>query len=118
MDLTMVWARTATEILLAQAASESGLGGSISAMLPLLLMFGVIYLLIIRPSSKQRREHQKVLDNLQKDQDVVTSGGIYGKVVEVEEKVITLEIAPKVRVRVQRERIAGLWNVAETTPRK
>ncbi len=76
----------------------------------MVLMFAVIYLLIIRPASKQRREHEQLLNALKKDDEVVTQGGMYGKVIEIEDKVVVLGIADKVKVRIMRDRIAGRWN--------
>jgi preprotein translocase subunit YajC len=107
--------------MLAQAAegtTGSGLGGfmdSAGGILPLVLMFGVVYLLLIRPASKQRKQHAEMLNQLKKDDEVVTSGGMYGRIINLEDKVVTLEIADKVKIRILRDRIAGKWN-PESTP--
>lgn len=78
-------------------------------LLPLLFIFGIFYFLIIRPQQKQQSEHLNLLNSLQQGDQVVTSGGIHGKVFEVGPKVFTLEIAEKVRVRVNRENIVGKY---------
>ena len=97
----------------APATKSAGILETVGGFLPIALMFGVMYFLIIRPASKQRREHQSLLNALKKDDEVVTSGGIFGRVVLVEESVVTLDIAEKTRVRVQRDRIAGLVKTDE-----
>lgn len=105
----------AASLWLAQAeggpaeAPANGFMESFGSVLPLILMFGVIYLLLIRPANKQRREHQELLNQLKKDDEVVTNGGIYGRIVSLDEKVATLEIADKVKIRILRDRIAGKW---------
>lgn len=91
-----------------QAAPAGPLSGVVG-MLPLVLIFGVMYFLLIRPANKQRKEHQALLNALKKDDEVVTSGGIYGRIVTLDERVVTLEIADKVKIRVLRDRIAGRW---------
>lgn len=109
--------------LVTQAAE--GEGGNAPTLLdqiiqlsPFILMFGVIYLLLIRPANKQRREHAEMLNQLKKDDEVVTNGGIYGKIVALDDKVATLEIADKVKIRIMRDRIAGRWNPQEAAARK
>jgi len=109
------------DIMLAQAEGTEGASpgsplDSIGGILPLVLMFGVIYFLLIRPANKQRREHAELLNKLKKDDEVVTNGGIYGKIVGLDEKVATIEIADKIKIRIMRDRIAGRWN-PEAPPR-
>ncbi len=106
------------QTMLTQSEAAPAQGGpmqSFVSLAPLLLMFAVIYFLLIRPASKQRREHQAVLSALKKDDEVITSGGMYGKIVSLDEKVVTLEIADKVKVRILRDRIAGLASAQATT---
>lgn len=89
--------------LLAQADAGSPLG-----MLPLILIFFVIFwFMIIRPQQKTQKEHEKFLAGLQKDDLVVTNGGLIGKVVQVADKVLTLEVAPNVKVRVMVAQVSG-----------
>ncbi len=87
-------------------------------MAPLLLMFLVIYFLLIRPASKQRKEHAALLNQLKKDDEVVTNGGIYGKIVSLDDRVVTLEIADKVKIKILRDRIAGRWTPAQALEKK
>jgi preprotein translocase subunit YajC len=73
--------------------------------LPLALVFVVFYFLLIRPQQQKAKAHREMVDNLKRNDEVVTAGGLYGRVVELSEKVVTLEISQNVRVRVDRSRI-------------
>ena len=79
---------------------------------PLVLIFAVFYFLLIRPQQQKAKEQRLMLANLKRNDDVITSGGIYGKIIELTETVVKLEIAPNVRVRVDRSQIASLVNSA------
>ena len=84
-------------------------GGWLTFVGPI-LMFAVIYLLLIRPAGKQRREHAAMLNVLKKDDEVITTGGIVGKIVQLEDRLAVLEIADKVKIKVLRDRISGRFN--------
>ncbi len=84
-----------------------GGGDPITAFLPLILIFGIFYFLLIRPQQKKQKQHQEFVNNLQKGMEVVTSGGIIGKITGVTDEVVTLEIADKVRIKVVKNQIAG-----------
>jgi preprotein translocase subunit YajC len=75
---------------------------------PLALIFVVFYFLLIRPQQQKAKEHRVMLGNLKRNDEVITAGGLYGKVVALSDKIVTLEIAPNVRVRVDRPQIASL----------
>ena len=87
-------------------AMGCGAGGGWESIAMIVLMFVVFYFLLIRPQQKKAKEHQKMLDALQKGDDVVTSGGIIGKIVGVSDRLMTLEVSEKVRVRVLRSAVA------------
>jgi preprotein translocase subunit YajC len=92
-------------------AQTAGGGGAPSALInfaPLILVFFVFYLLLIRPQQKKAKEHQSMLGQLKKNDEVVTSGGIYGKVVALTDSIVTLEVAPNVRIRVNRPQISEI----------
>ena len=74
--------------------------------MPIALMFVVLYFLLIRPQQKQRREHESMIENLKRNDEVVTSGGIYGRIQSIADKVVVVEIAPNVRVRLDRAQVA------------
>ena len=71
-------------------------------LMPLVLLFVLLYFLMIRPQAKRAKEHRNMLQALQKGDEVVTSGGTLGKVTNVGEQFITLEIAPNVEIKVQK----------------
>jgi preprotein translocase subunit YajC len=95
---------------LAYAQAESPMNGPhpIVQFLPLVLVFVVFYFLLIRPQQKRAKERQEMIDSIKRNDEVVTTGGLYGRVTELNEKVVTLEIAPKVNVRVTRQSIDAL----------
>jgi preprotein translocase subunit YajC len=74
---------------------------------PIALIFVIMYFLLIRPQTKRASDHQKMLGALKRNDEVVTTGGLIGRIAELGDKVITLEIAPNVRVRVERSQIAS-----------
>jgi len=76
--------------------------------LPILIIFGIFYLLLIAPMRKRQKALQTMIDNLKKGDKVVTTGGLYGEVVAFDEKVVHLKIADKVKIRVSRSAIGGL----------
>jgi preprotein translocase subunit YajC len=93
---------------IAQAQTAPGFAGPgpIMTILPFILIFVVMYFLVIRPQQKKAKDHQQMLAKLKKNDEVMTSGGIYGKVVALAENVVTLEVAPNVRIRVHRPQIS------------
>ncbi|MDE3022586.1 MAG: preprotein translocase subunit YajC [Pseudomonadota bacterium] len=70
--------------------------------LPLILLFALFYFLAIRPQMKRQKEHRALIEALQIGEEVVTSGGVLGKVVKVSDDIISLEVAEKVVIKVQR----------------
>jgi preprotein translocase subunit YajC len=92
-------------------APPSGQGGDANTLLgflPMILIFAVFYFLLIRPQQKKAKEHKNMLENLKKGDSVITQGGLFGKIANISDQVVTLEIADKVRVRVARSHIAGM----------
>ncbi len=87
----------------ALASSQGGLMG----FLPLILIFVVFYFLLIRPQQKKAKMHQEFIQNMQKGDAVVTSGGLHGVITGLTDKVVTLEIADNVRVKLSRQYILG-----------
>jgi len=74
-------------------------------MAPLLLIFVVFYFLLIRPQQQKAKEHREMISNIKLNDEIITSGGLYGRVVALSERIVTLEIAPNVRVRLDRPEI-------------
>ena len=72
------------------------------------LVVAVMYFLVFRPQNKKAQEQAKMLSALKRNDEVVTTGGIIGRIQDAGDKVITLEVAPNVRLRVERSQIAGI----------
>jgi len=105
------------DLAYAQTAPGGSGPSTLISFVPLVLVFVIFYFLLIRPQQRKAREHRELLAKLKKNDEVVTSGGIYGKVVALTDTVATLEVAPNVRLRVQRPQIAGIVT-GEKTPAK
>lgn len=110
----------------AQAAAGASQAGSPSFVEQLMtgpgpimaLVVAVMYFLVFRPQNKKAQEQTKMLSALKRNDEVVTTGGIIGRIHEVGEKVITLEVAPNVRVRVERMQIASISSYGKTPSSK
>ena len=97
----------------AQAAG-GGFGGGLAGMMPLILIFGIMYFLMIRPQQKKIKQHQAMVAALRKGDQVVTAGGLIGKVTKVgAENDIEVEIASGVKVKVVQHTISQVLNKTE-----
>jgi len=85
-----------------------------TSLVPLVLIFGIFYLLLIMPMRRKQKKHQELLSKLAKGDRVVTSGGIFGTVVSVEGDIVNLRVADNVKLQVARSAIAGLSKDAGT----
>ena len=94
-----------TDALAAPATSQPD---PIMSFLPLILIFAVFYFLLIRPQSKRAKELKQMISALAKGDEVVTTGGLLGKVTDVGETFVSVEIADGVQVKVQKNAVAGL----------
>ncbi len=92
----------------AQSAPPPSGGEALLGFVPLLLIFVVFYFLLIRPQVKRAKEHKKLVESISKGDEVVTTGGLLGKVTDVNENFITLEIAEGLRVKIQRQSVTTL----------
>jgi preprotein translocase subunit YajC len=89
----------------AQTASGGDMQSSFMSMLPLVLMFVVLYFVMIRPQMKRQKEHRSMVDALAKGDEVATSGGVIGKVTKMGEGYLSIEIASNVEVQIQRSAV-------------
>lgn len=90
-------------------ADTGGSGGAgWEGLIPLILLFVIFYFLLIRPQQKKVKEHRKLVNELSKGDEVITYGGIGGKIREIDEAFCDLEIAPNIVVKVDRQNIARL----------
>jgi preprotein translocase subunit YajC len=88
----------------AQAGGEAG--GSLFSLLPLVVIFVLFYFLLIRPQQKRAKQHKEMVAALKKGEEIVTNGGLLGKVTDVDDNFVTVEIASGLNVRIQRQAIA------------
>jgi preprotein translocase subunit YajC len=93
---------------MAQSAGGAAPGGGIAPILMMVVFIAIFYFLLIRPQQKKAKEHQAMVTKLATGDEVVTSGGILGKIVEVGDAFVTLEIAPNVQIKVQKFQVTSL----------
>lgn len=89
----------------AQAPAAAPQGGGIESMLLILAMFAVLYFLMIRPQMKRAKEHKTMVEGLQKGDEVITAGGILGRITKVDDQYVTVSLAEGVEVQMQRHAV-------------
>ena len=92
----------------AMAAAPQGQGDALTSLLPLVFIFIVFYFLLIRPQSKRQKEHKKMISELQKGEEVITTGGILGKITNINDDFVTLEIAKDVALHIQKNAVQAI----------
>jgi preprotein translocase subunit YajC len=80
----------------------------IVSLLPILFIFLIFYLLLIRPQQKRQKEHQKMVLNLKKNDEVITIGGIHGTIISVKDKTFVLRVDENVKLEIEKSSIASL----------
>src|SRR5678815_4774081 len=91
----------------AQAAGQAAGGDSLMSLLPIVLMFVILYFVMIRPQMKKAKEHRTMLDGLQKGDEVIAVG-ILGKIEKIADNYVSLEIAPNTTIQVQKQAVTTL----------
>ena len=89
-------------------APTGGAGGGIESFLLIGAMFAVLYFLMIRPQMKRAKEHKSMVDALQKGDEVITAGGVLGRISKITDQYVGLEVAPNVEMQVQRAAIQAV----------
>ncbi len=89
----------------AQTPAAAPQGGGIESMLLILAMFAVLYFLMIRPQMKRAKEHKTMVEGLQKGDEVITAGGILGRITRVDDQYVTVSLAEGVEVQMQRHAV-------------
>ena len=92
----------------AEAAPAAPQDAGLMGFIPLIVIFVLFYFLLIRPQMKRAKDHRKMVESLAKNDEVVTSGGMLGKVIDIEESFVTVEIAEGVRVKIQKNAVTSL----------
>ena len=95
------------ETALAQTTESSSGGGAIATLLPFVLIIGIFYFMLIRPQQKRAKSHQKMLEALSIGDEVMTSSGIFGKVVSIGDNAVTLSVG-KIEIPFQKQSIQSL----------
>jgi len=93
---------------MAQTAGAAPAGAGATSLIMMAVFVVIFYFLLIRPQQKKQKEHQAMLSKITVGDEVVTAGGILGKVIEVGDNFLTLEIAENVRIKVQRFQVTSL----------
>lgn len=92
----------------AQAGGEGGAGSMLTTFVPLILIFVVFWFLLIRPQQKKAKEHRAMVGALAKGDEVVTNGGLLGRITAVGDAFVTVEVGEGMEVRVQRSAVSNL----------
>lgn len=95
------------DFLIASAYAQDGTSqGGLMGFLPLILIFAVFYFMLIRPQMKRAKEHRKMVSELSKGDEIVTNGGLLGKITELSDSFVTIEVADNVKIKLQRHAVA------------
>jgi len=89
-------------------AQDSATSGGLLSFLPLIIIFAIFYFMLIRPQMKRSKEHRQLVSQLGKGDEVVTNGGVLGRITAVSESFVTLEVGDKVQIKVQRHAVANI----------
>ena len=97
-------------MIISNAYAQAAAGGDAGFMglLPIILMFVLLYFLMIRPQMKRAKEQKQMIEALQKGDEVVTVGGVVGRIAEMRDAYVSLEIAPAIEISVQRSAVQTL----------
>lgn len=97
------------DFLISSAYAQSGSSeGGLMGFLPLILIFVVFYFMLIRPQMKRAKEHRQLVAGLQKGDEVVTNGGLLGKITGIDDSFVTVKVAANVEIKVQRHAVASV----------
>lgn len=92
----------------AQAADPGAPPSMLAQFLPLILIFAVFYFLLIRPQMKRAKDHKNLVSSLGKGDEVVTNGGLLGRITDLNDSFVTVEIADNVQIKLQRQAVAAV----------
>ena len=92
----------------AYAQGAESQAGTLELILPLVLMFGIFYFLLIRPQQKKAKEHKNMVGALSKGDEIITNGGLLAKITDADDNFLTCQISDNVEVRIQRHAVASV----------
>ena len=96
------------------AFAEGTAPGPLLQFVPLIVIFGIFYFLLFAPMRKKQKALQQVIDNLEKGDRIITTGGLHGEVVSVKDDVVMVKLAENLKVRVSKSAVAGLQGAKKT----
>ena len=99
---TLAFAQAAT------AQAPKAQGNPLISLMPIFLIFIVFYFLLIRPQKKNQKQHAQMIEDLKKNDEIITSGGLYGTIVNIQEDVITLRVDDSTRLKIQKSSVSKL----------
>ena len=106
-----------TSIAYAMAQGQQAQSGEtpspLISLMPILLMFVVFYFLLIRPQQKKQKEHQQMISELKKNDEVITTGGIHGTIVNIKDKTYSVRVDDNVKIEVSKSAISGVKKKAK-----
>lgn len=105
---------SAAHALGAAPAEGGGEPNVIAGLLPFALMFVVLYFLILRPQMKKTKDQQRMIDELEKNDEIVTSGGIHGTILNIKDDILVVKIAENVKIEISRAAVSRVKNKEET----
>ena len=95
------------DLLISPAWAQDGApGGSLASFLPIIIIFVLFYFVLIRPQNKRQKEHRQMVEALAVGDEIVSGGGVLGKITEVGEQFVTVEVANNVAVKIQKHTIS------------
>ena len=101
--------RTNMDFFISNAyAQDAAATGGLMQFLPLIVIFGVFYFMLIRPQMKRTKEHRQLVSQLTKGDEVVTNGGLLGRITDVSDSFVTLELTDNVQIKLQRQAVASV----------
>ena len=89
-------------------AQDAAATGGLMSFLPLIVIFAVFYFMLIRPQMKRAKDHKQLVSQLSKGDEVITNGGLLGKITDVSESFVTLELADNLQIKLQRSAVANV----------
>ena len=92
----------------AQAAAPDAAANPLISFLPLIILFGIFYFMLIRPQMKRAKEQRAMIAALSKGDEVLTNGGVLGRVEDIAEQFVVLEIAPNVSIKLQKQAVSAI----------
>ena len=89
-------------------AQDAAATGGLMSFLPLIVIFAVFYFMLIRPQMKRSKEHRQLVAQLAKGDEVITNGGLLGRITDVSDSFVTLELADNLQIKLQRQAVASV----------